>query len=242
MARRHFGGENPIGQRMKVGGGGTDAPWFEVVGVVGSMHNRGLDADPDPEVFASTRQLEGAWNQLFLVARTETDPYDVYPLIREQVRAMDPQQPVYAVRTLEASYTDAARERRIATTALSIFAAFALLLAAVGIYAVVAYGVAQRTREIGVRIALGAGKGKVRLLVVRQALVPVAIGGVIGLVGALALGRVLSGLLFEVSPTDPVTVGIVLATFGAIGVTASYVPALRASELDPVRALSSERG
>ncbi len=239
-ADRYFPGQDPIGKRLSMGG--PKGPWLQVVGVVGATRNRGLDVPPAPEIFASTRQLAGAWNQLFLVLRTRGDPRAVLPSVREQVRQMDPQQPVYMVQTMKESYAAAALQRRVATVALSVFAAFALLLAAVGIYGVVAYGVGQRTREIGLRMALGAGRGQVLGLVVRQALVPVGIGGAAGLIGALAVGRVLSGLLFEVGADDPVTLAGVLLLFGAVGLLASYVPARRASKLDPVTALSSERG
>lgn len=243
FADRYFPGEEPIGRRVRTGGStDTDSPWFQVVGVVGSTRNRGLDAPPEPEFYASTHQLSGAWNQLFLVLRTRAEPYSVLPAVRDLVRSMDPEQPVYTIRTMKESYATAAFQRRIATVALSIFALFALLLAAVGIYGVVAYSVGQRTREIGLRMALGAGEAQVLGLVVRQALVPVVIGGVLGLAGALALGRVLSGLLFHVSATDPLTLGAVLGLFIAIGLLASYLPARRAGRLDPVEALSSERG
>ena len=129
--------------------------------------------------------------------------------------------------------------RRIAAGVLSVFAAFALILAAVGIFSVVSFAVGERTREIGLRIALGAEGGSVRSLMVRQALVPVAVGGVVGLAGAMALGRVMTGLLFGVSGTDPITLVAVAALFGLVAVVASYVPALRASRLDPVQALRS---
>jgi putative ABC transport system permease protein len=238
VANRFFPDQDPIGQRLKIGPPTAEAPWFEVVGVVRATQNRGLDAPPEPEIFASTRQLAGAWNQLFLVLRAKGDPRAVLPAVRTAVRDMDPEQPVYAVRTMNEAYARAALQRRVATVALSAFAAFALLLAAVGIYAVVAYGVGQRTREIGLRIALGADTAEVLGLVVRQALVPVVLGGMIGFAGALALGRVLSGLLFGVSATDPLTLSAVVMLLGAVGLVASLLPARRASRLDPVAALS----
>ncbi|MEJ2502234.1 MAG: FtsX-like permease family protein [Gemmatimonadota bacterium] len=164
----------------------------------------------------------------------------VLPVVRETVAAMDPQQPVYAVRTVQEMYATAAVERRVATVTIGLFGLFALLLAAVGIYAVVSYGVAQRTREIGVRMALGADRGRVRGLVVRQALLPVAIGLVGGLAGAVGLGRVIEGLLFDVAPLDPTTYGAAVMLFASIAGLASYVPARRASRLDPVAALREE--
>ena len=130
--------------------------------------------------------------------------------------------------------------RRIAAGVLSVFAGFALLLAAVGIFSVVSFAVGERTKEIGLRVALGAERGSVRSLMVRQALVPVALGAMLGLAGAIALGRVMTGLLFGVSGTDPITIVSVAAVFGLVAVFASYVPAFRASRLDPVQALRSE--
>jgi putative ABC transport system permease protein len=242
VANRYFPGQDAIGQRLKVGPPDAQTPWFEVVGVVRATQNRGLDAPAEPEIFASTRQLAGAWNQLFLVLRTSGDPRAALPAVRRLVRDMDPEQPVYAIRTMNEAYAAAALQRRVATMALSSFAVFALLLAAVGIYAVVAYGVGQRTREIGLRIALGAGTGEVLGLVVRQALVPVVIGGIIGFAGALAVGRVLSGLLFQVSATDPLTLTMVVALLAGVGLLASFLPARRASHLDPVAALSVDVG
>jgi putative ABC transport system permease protein len=140
------------------------------------------------------------------------------------------------------AYAAAALQRRVATIALSVFALFALLLAAVGIYAVVAYGVGRRTREIGLRMALGADAGQVLGLMVRQALLPVALGGLAGLVGAVLLGRVLAGLLFQVSATDPLTLISVVVLFAVVSVLASVIPARRASRLDPMEALADESG
>jgi predicted permease len=242
VARRYFPGEDPIGKRLKLGNVDAEGPWFEIVGVVRGTHNRGLDVLPEPEFFASTRQLPGAWNQLFLVLRANGNPYAVLPAVRRAVQAMDPEQPVYAVRTINEAYASVALQRRVATTALTLFAAFALLLAAVGIYAVVAYSVGQRTREIGLRMALGADAAQVLALIVRQAVVPVAVGVVLGLAGALAVGRALSGLLFHVSAADPVTLAGVVSLLAGVGLAASVVPARRASRLDPVRALATEGG
>ena len=241
-AERWFGGVGAaVGQRFKLGGSDADNPWWEVVGVVGSTRNRGLDAPPAPEVFASVRQLPVSNNQHFLVIRAPGSVATALAAVRETVAAMDPQQPVYAVRTIEEMYATASVDRRVATVTIGVFGLFALLLAAVGIYAVISYGVAQRTREIGVRIALGADRGRVRGLVVRQALVPVAVGLLAGLGGAVALGRLIEGLLYDVAPADPGTYAAVIALFGTIAGLASYLPARRASRLDPVAALREER-
>jgi putative ABC transport system permease protein len=236
-ARRFFPGADPIGKRIKLGGPDSGSPWYEIVGVVGSTRNRGLDQATEPELFASSSQGTGANNQLFLLVRTRSEPRSVLPAVRAAVRSLDPQQPVYAIRTVEESFAASAVNRRISTVILTIFGVFALVLSAVGIYSVVAYSVSQRTREIGVRIALGAGGAAVRRMIVRQALLPVAVGGALGLAGAIALGRALNSLLFEVTGSDPATLTAVSLLFLGVAVLASYIPARRASRLDPLTAL-----
>jgi putative ABC transport system permease protein len=240
-AARYFPGRDPIGQRFKLGGSDADTPWFEVVGVVGSTRNRGLDLPPAPEVFASIRQLYRTNNQHFLLVRAPDAVGTVLPVVRETVASLDPEQPIYAIRTVDEAFAGSQIQRRVATTTLSLFGLFALLLAAVGIYAVVSYAVSQRTREIGVRMALGADRVRVRRFVVRQALVPVAVGAAIGLAASLAVGRVMGGLLYEVGAADPMTYGAVIGVFGLIAAVAGYLPARRASQLDPVAALREER-
>ena len=234
-----FPGRDPIGSRIRSGADSED-PWFEVVGVVGNTINQGIARAPAPEVFANHRQMPGWSNQMFLLVRTEVEPLSVIPAIRETVRAMDPDQPIYRIQKLNDVLVLSTAPQRIAAGVLSVFAAFALTLAAVGIFAVVSFAVGERTREIGLRVALGAEGGQVRALMVRQALVPVALGATVGLLGAVALGRVMTGLLFGVCGTDPVTLGSVVALFGAVALAASYLPALRASRLDPVQALRNE--
>jgi putative ABC transport system permease protein len=234
-----FAGRDPIGSRIRVGADGDD-PWFEVVGVVGNTTNQGIAQVSAPEVFANHRQVPGWSNQMFLLVRTAVEPLSIIPQVREVVRALDPDQPVYRIRTVGDVLALDTAPRRIAARVLSVFAGFALLLAAVGIFSVVSFAVGERTKEIGLRVALGAERGSVRSLMVRQALVPVALGAMLGLAGAIALGRVMTGLLFGVSGTDPVTIVSVAVMFGLVAVIASYVPAFRASRLDPVQALRSE--
>lgn len=231
-----FPDRDAIGERFRVGQEEA-APWFEVVGVVGNTLNNGLDQSTFPEVFANHRQVPGWSNQMFLLLRTSVDPYSVLPAVRSVVRSIDADQPIYQIRTIEEALALTTAPRRIAANVLTVFAAFALILAAVGIFGVVAFAVSARTREIGLRVALGAGGGQVRALMVRQALVPVVIGSVIGLGGALALSRVMNGLLFEVRGTDPLTLIAVTILFGLVALVASYIPAVRASRLDPVEAL-----
>jgi putative ABC transport system permease protein len=234
-----FAGRDPIGLRIRTGTE-EDDPWFEVVGVVGNTINRGFDTAPAPELFANHRQVPGWSNQMFLLVRTDVAPLSVVPAVRETVRAMDSDQPVYRIQTLDDVLVQSTATRRIAAGVLSVLAGFALTLAAVGIFAVVSFAVGERTREIGLRVALGAQAGQVRSMMVRQALAPVILGSLIGLAGATALGTAMSSLLFEMRPTDPVTLVSATALVGLIALVASYVPARRASRLDPIEALNSD--
>ena len=235
-AQRLFGGDDAVGRRFRVGTS-PDANAIEVIGVVGSTRNRGLDAPADPEIFASLDQLPGRWNQLFLLIRTAGDPRAILPAVRAEVTAMDPEQPIYAIMTVDDVFALVSAPRRIATMLIAAFAGFALLLAVAGIYSVVSYGVNQRTQEIGLRMTLGASRQSLRRLIVGQALVPVAVGAGVGLAVAVALGRVMSGLLFDVGAGDPLTLGGVILTLLASATLASYLPARRASALDPASTL-----
>ncbi len=225
-----------VGSRFRAGADAEDE-WFEVVGVVGNTLNNGLDQATFPEVFANHRQMPGWFNQMMLLIRTSVEPYSIVPAVRSVVQSIDPDQPVYRIQTVSEGIALSVAPRRIAANVLVVFAAFALVLAAVGIFAVVSFAVSARTREIGLRVALGAGGRQVRLMVIRQALLPVAIGAAVGLGGALALSRLMTGLLFEVSGSDPLTMAVVTALFGLVALVASYIPARRASRLDPVEAL-----
>ena len=239
-ADMYFSGEDPIGRRFKLGGPDSEQPTFAVIGVVRSTNNRGLDVAPQPELFALVRQGDGWNNQLFLTIKTTVPPRNVLSAVRAEVENIDPEQPVYAIQTVEEAFARSVAQRRIAVTALSVFAIFALLLAAVGIFAVVSHGVARRTQEIGVRLALGASHYQVRGLVTRQTLTPVVIGTLLGLGISFGLSSFMTDLLFEVSGTDPWTIFGVTGTLLGAALMASYLPARRASHLDPVLALRYE--
>ena len=238
-ARTLFGDREALGARFQPG---TDpeAPVFEVVGIVGDARNNGVDQPTTPEVWANHRQMPGWSNQMFLILETEVEPYSVVPAVRAAVQSLDRDQPVYRIQTVEEALAAGTVSRRIATRVMSVFAGFALILAAVGIFSVVAFAVGERTREIGLRVALGAETRQVRYLVIRQALLPVLLGAILGLGATLALGRLMSGLLFGVSGSDPLTLTAVTGVFGLIALAASYLPSLRATRLDPVTALRSE--
>jgi putative ABC transport system permease protein len=239
-SERFFPGTDAVGQRLKLGSADAEEPWWEIVGVVGSTRNLGLDQDPFPEVFAVHEQVGGGQNQLFLILRTEVEPQSMVEQVRQTVLAMDPDQPLYSIRTIEEAYQQGVAPMRATTLMLSIFAVFALALAAVGIYSVVSFTVSQRTQEIGVRVALGADPGRVRRLVVRESLVPVILGAVVGVGAAIGVSDGLQRMLFEIDGTDPATLASVAVILVLVAVLASWLPAFRTSRLDPVQALRTE--
>ncbi|GMV04020.1 MAG: hypothetical protein AMXMBFR53_03010 [Gemmatimonadota bacterium] len=239
-ARRYYPDGNAVGKRLKLGGPDSEAPWFEIVGVVGATQNRGLDRAAEPEIFGLHDQLGGNQNQLFLLLRTDVEPASVLPDVRAAVAEMDADQPIYAIQTVEEAFASSISTRRAVTLFLTVFGVFALVLAAVGIYAVVSFTVSERTQEIGLRVALGADGGRVRRLVVGQALLPVAIGAAVGVGLSIPLGAGLQRLLFQISGRDPLTLGSVAALLVGVAAVASLVPAWRASRLDPVEALRRE--
>ncbi|HVG21515.1 MAG TPA: ABC transporter permease [Blastocatellia bacterium] len=239
MAKRYFGSESPLGKRFKQGGlDRTANPWMEIVGVVGDVKYSGLAAKPEPAYYLAHRQA--TLRSMYLVVRTASDPASLAPAIRGEVWALDKEQPVARVRTMEELLSRSVSQPRFRTLLISVFAATALLLAAVGIYGVISYSVAQRTHEIGIRMALGARQGSILKMIVGQGLRLALIGTGVGLAGAYLTTRVLSSLLFGVSATDTLTfVGIPLLLTGVV-LLASYVPARRATKVDPLTALRYE--
>jgi putative ABC transport system permease protein len=234
LARRLFGEADPVGRRLQV----VDTI-VEVAGVVDDVkHLRLEDASP-PALYLARAQEVVSWHprQMTFVLRTDGDPYDVLPAARAAVRDVDPQLPIANVRTLSELVHRSSSPPRFRTLLIGAFAALALVLASIGIYGVVSYSVAQRRREMAIRMAVGARAGEVRLLVLLQGLMPVVLGIGIGLVGAIAGTRVLAALLFEVDTTDPLIFGAVPALLLLVGVAATLFPARRATRVDPMEAL-----
>jgi putative ABC transport system permease protein len=235
FARRAWPGQDALGKRLRFK---DSDPWVSVVGVVGDVkHGSFTDADEpqaytphdqDPRIFAC------------VVARTAGDPTAMAGPIRQAIWSVDPQQPVWKVRSMEALLASARGPARAVTILIGVFAAVALLLAAVGIYGVMTYLVTQRTREIGIRIALGASAPAVVAMVVGRGLALTSIALVLGVAGAVALTRTLGTLLFGVGPLDPATFGAAAVVLGAVALLASYLPARRAAKVDPVVALAEE--
>jgi putative ABC transport system permease protein len=238
FARRFFPGEEVIGKRI-IPGEGRELITREVVGVVGDVRHAGLDVEPTPEYYIPYEQA--SVDDMTVVARTSGgNPTSIATPLRDVIRAMDKEQPVYNIRPMTQLLTESLAQRRFNMVLLGGFALLALVLAGIGIYGVMSYSVAQRTREIGVRIALGAQSRDVLKMVLSHALVLTAIGLALGLVGAFALTRFLVTLLFEVKPTDMTTFALVSVVLGAVATTACLIPARRATKVDPMVALRYE--
>ena len=233
LARRYWpDGSNPIGHRLGFGSQ-TFAP--EIIGIVGDVKGAALNKEPSPTIYASYLQIPEA--KMSLVVRAEGDPAKMIRAVEKQVWAVDKDQPMYKIRAMEQVVGESQSSSRFTLALLAIFAAVAMGLAAVGIYGVISYSVAQRTREIGIRIALGADPGDVLRLVVGQGTVLALAGVALGLAGAFGLTRVMSSLLFGVSATDPITFVGAALFLAAVAMLASYIPARRAMSVDPTVSL-----
>jgi putative ABC transport system permease protein len=236
FAKQHFDGEDPIGRRIDIGNG--NERFFEIVGVVGSVKYEGLDTIPRPTMYApfSTEPFATMW----MMVKTAGDPTDFAPTARQVLRELDPAIPAAALERLDAVITESVAQRRFAMLLLAAFAFVAVFLAAVGLYGVVAYAVSQRTREIGLRMAIGAQHGDVLRLVLGGGMKLAAAGIGVGLLAALWLARYVSTLLFGVTPFDPVSYSATVAILLTVTALACYVPARRATTVDPLVALRAE--
>ena len=218
---------------------GNDKTAREIVGVVADVRRNGLDVDVQPEMYVS--HLQKPERRMNLVIRTEArDASQLTQAARAEVKAFDPNQIIWRAQTLEQLLSTSVAPRRFNMLLLGIFAGVALVLAAVGLYGVMSYSVSWRTREIGIRMALGAKRADVLRLVVRQGMTMTLIGLALGLVGAFSISRVLRGLLHGVSPTDPLTFVAVSIVLLAVALLACLVPARRATRVDPIVALRTE--
>ena len=234
MARQLWPGMDPIGRRLRL----PDAGWVTVVGVVGDVRHSGPSEPPQPQIYTTHEQDARIF--ACVVARTAGEPMAMAAPMRAALWAVDKDQPVWKVRAMEELITGSRGTARAMSLLVGVFAAVALALAGVGIYGVMAYAVSQRTREIGIRMALGAASGRVLRLVVGRALVLTSVAIVLGAIGATVLARLLGTLLFGVGPADPVTFGVAAAALASVGTLAAYLPARRAARIDPVRALAEE--
>ncbi|HEX8457752.1 MAG TPA: ABC transporter permease [Pyrinomonadaceae bacterium] len=238
FARRHFAGTDPLGQRIEFTDT-EDAPPREVVGVVADVRHAGLDAPAGLEYYVPYSQA--ASGRLTLVARTASpDPASIMPALRGLIRELDKDMPLWNVRTMNTLMSESVARRRFNMLLLGLFALVALLLASLGIYGVMSYTVTQRTHEIGIRLALGAQPPDVLRMVLKQGMLLAAIGVALGLVCSLVLTRSMSSLLYGVSATDPLTFGLITVLLVVVAFAANYIPARRATRVDPMTALRYE--
>ncbi len=238
MARRYFP-EGALGKKLSIQG--PEGPWREIVGIAGDVRHAGLDSEALPAMYVPHAQKSYRWlSAMTIIVRTVSDPAGVVAPMQETLRQMDADLPVTDVRFLEEVITDSVEQRRFAMLLLGTFAVVALALSFVGLFGVTSYVVSQRTHEIGIRMALGAQPGDILKMVVGQGLLLVLVGVALGLAGAFALTRFLASLLFGVTPTDPATFAAVAAVLAAVALLACYLPARRATKVDPMVALRYE--
>jgi putative ABC transport system permease protein len=238
MARTFWGNQSPIGRRLRPG---FSDPWCTVVGVVADVRNAGIDKPVANELYLPNTEAHVAGSRgMNVILRSSTDPRRLAEAARREIRALDPALPVSAVRTMDDVLSAAQSRPRFLTLLLALFSAVALVLAAVGLYGVISYSVAQRTNEIGIRMAMGARPRDVQSMILAQGLRLGALGVALGAAGAFALTRLIRGLLFGVSSFDPATFLAMAVVLIGVTLAACYVPARRATEVDPMSALRYE--
>ncbi|MCI0390041.1 MAG: FtsX-like permease family protein [Acidobacteria bacterium] len=239
LARRFFRDRDSLGKRISFGTARNNQPvWLEIVGVVKDIRHEALENEPVSEAYVPYTQAP--YRFMSVVVRTRTDPESMMAAVQNEVRVLDPQQPVFNLKTMEQVIAEATAGRRLNVLVLGILASLALALAAVGIYGVLVYLVTQRSREIGIRMALGAQQIDVLKLVVRQGMAMALIGVAIGLIGAFALTRLMKELLYDVSATDPMTFVVIAMLLTLVSLLACWIPARRSVKVDPMIALRCE--
>jgi len=232
LARRLFGDEDPVGRLLHF----KDATW-QIVGEVGSVRRFALGFDPTPQVYYP--QVFFPWYNS-IVVRTQVPPLTIAPDIRHAIHEVDPEQPVANLGTLEQAVGNSIQVSKVILTLVGLFAAIALVLACIGIYGVMAYSVAQRTREMGIRLALGAGTGQVTTLVLRDGMKLVLLGLGLGAIASLGAGQLLASQLYRVTGTDPLVFTLVALVLVGVALLACWLPARKATKINPLDALRSE--
>jgi putative ABC transport system permease protein len=233
LERQYFPNEDPIGRRMRLWG-----EYREIAGIVGQVHHYGLDKVPEPTIYAPFEQMPD--KAMAIAVRTTMDTPSVVRAVKQAVWSVDRGQPVFQIRSMDEYMSLADTAPRLSTAVLAIFAGLSMLLAALGIYGVVSYGVAQRTREFGIRMALGSTPRQLEKLVVSRGIKTAMIGLLVGMAGAAALASAVRTMLFGVAPLDPVVMAGVAALLLMVAFIANYVPARRATRIDPLHALHNE--
>ena len=236
FARRYFPHESPLGKRMKIGGPERPKnPWMEIVGVVGDVKYAGLDVAAEPAYYEHYQQ--DAWSDTYIVARSSSEPRLLTTGVRQAVWSLDKDLPIANVHTMEDLLSESVARPRFRTFVFLVVGTLALVLAVTGIYGVISYLVSQRTREIGIRVALGAQRRTVLKLIIRQGMSLALVGAVIGLIAAFVLTRLMRGLLYEVEATDPLTFASITILLLLVSLAACWIPARRAAKVDPLVAL-----
>jgi putative ABC transport system permease protein len=237
-AKRYWPDEDPIGRRIKIGPAAGPLPWLTVVGVAANVRHFGLDSEIRREIFRPYSQA--AWPVMTVVVKTASEPAAFTTAVRSGLQGIDPDLPVARVSTMETIARNSTGARRFPMMLLTAFGTVALALAVIGVYGVVSYVVTQRTREIGIRVALGARRGQVLRLVLRGAMGPVLVGVAAGAIGAVFAARLLGTLLYEVKPADPVVLVAIATLLAGAAAAASLVPGARATRVDPIAVLKAE--
>jgi putative ABC transport system permease protein len=235
MAESLWPGEDPIGKRIWSGAGNLTR---SIVGVVADVYQYGLDSEKTMQLYVP--YAENAGRNMTLVIRSGVDPARLVPAVRAQVFGIDKDQPVYGVQTMDEVLADSMASRRFSMNLMALFAGIALVLAAIGVYGVISYSVAERTHEFGIRLALGATRSAVMWLVIRQGMTRTLGGLAAGLAGSLLLTRLMAGLLFGVNARDPGTLAVTAALLTIVALLACHIPARRATNTDPANALRCE--
>jgi predicted permease len=237
LAQRAWPGETPVGRRITARWQGQ---WraMEVVGVVGRVRHNGLESEPRPELFIPHAQLP--FGSMTFVVETSIEPATVLPALKADIWALDSTLPLWDTATLDSLVTGSLSERRAVAQIVVLVSALAFALSAIGVYGMLSFSTVQRTREIGLRVAMGASAGSIMRMVIREGMSLVIVGAVIGLAAALTLGRAISALLYGVPPTDPVTIVVTTALLLGVALVACCVPAHRATRIDPLAALRAD--
>jgi putative ABC transport system permease protein len=238
MAARYWPNEDPVGRRITLGLPRPDNPWITIVGVAKDVPHRAVDSKAEPDWYTS--RLLSPQRHRYVFVRSVLPASTITAAIRNEVASIDPHQPLTSVKTMQDVISTTTAPRRFNALLLGVFAAIALVLATLGIYSVISYSITLRTQEIGIRMALGANRPAILMMVLRKGIVLTIIGAAIGLAGAFALTRWMSTMLFGVTASDPATYVIVLLMALGAAVSASLIPAWRASRVDPLHALRYE--
>jgi putative ABC transport system permease protein len=237
-AQQIFPGENPVGKRLYVAWGKNPTEGVEIVGVSADIHHRGLDGKPDPCLFMPQAQQPNAY--VALLVRTAVDPVALIPAVKEQIHEIYPSQGIQDIQTMEEVVSNSVARPRLDATIMAVFGALALVLACLGIYAVISYSVEQRMREMGIRLALGAAPAGILAMVLREGMALAAAGIVVGIGASLGLTRYLSSLLYAVKPADPAVFAAVTVVLALAAAAGCYFPARRATRVDPAMVLREE--